>query len=210
MDCSCPHATHPPRFIVLTGGPGAGKTAALEVIRRDFCRHVVVLPEAAGIVFGGGFPRRATLPARRAAQRAIFHVQRELEAMAVEEQRAALVLCDRGSLDGLAYWPGPPGDFAASLGIRREAELARYAAVLHLRTPAADGGYNRDNPIRLETAAEAAAIDERILEVWADHPRRTVVASTPEFLDKLRQVVALVAAEVPACCRGSADAPPPR
>ena len=40
--------------MVLTGGPGAGKTAVLEVVRRTFCEHVTVLPEAASILFMGG------------------------------------------------------------------------------------------------------------------------------------------------------------
>jgi predicted ATPase len=51
--------THP-KLVVLTGGPGAGKTALLEVVRRHFCEHVVVLPEAASIVFGGGLASRLT------------------------------------------------------------------------------------------------------------------------------------------------------
>ena len=55
-DCDC-NAAHTTRRIVLTGGPGAGKTAVLELIRQAFCVHVRVLSEAAGIVFGGGFPR---------------------------------------------------------------------------------------------------------------------------------------------------------
>ena len=67
------------RRVVLTGGPGAGKTAVLELIRLFFCVHVRTLPEAAGIVFGGGFPRSDRQVLRQAAQRAIYHVQRELE-----------------------------------------------------------------------------------------------------------------------------------
>jgi len=39
-------------LVVLTGGPGAGKTAFLEIARRNFCEHIAVLPEAASIVFG--------------------------------------------------------------------------------------------------------------------------------------------------------------
>lgn len=54
--CACTEL-HPPRRIVLTGGPGAGKTAVLEMMRKTLCEHVVVVPESAGIVFGGGFPR---------------------------------------------------------------------------------------------------------------------------------------------------------
>jgi predicted ATPase len=57
-------------LVVLTGGPGAGKTALLEIARRNFCEHIAVLPEAVSIVFGGGFWRKETAPARRAAQRA--------------------------------------------------------------------------------------------------------------------------------------------
>src|SRR5689334_15683057 len=88
----------PARRIVLTGGPGAGKTAVLEMIRKTLCEHVQVLPESAGIVFGGGFPRRPELKARRAAQRAIFHVQCELEAAIITDE-VSVALCDRGTID---------------------------------------------------------------------------------------------------------------
>src|SRR6185295_8814559 len=111
IPCDCT-AVHVPRRIVLTGGPGAGKTAALELIRRaSFCDHVQMLPEAAGIVFGGGFPRRRDAGGRKAAQRAIFHVQRALEEARAADN-AAIVLCDRGTVDGAAYWPGPDDFFA--------------------------------------------------------------------------------------------------
>jgi DNA helicase TIP49 (TBP-interacting protein) len=64
--CRCGGA-HTPYRVVLTGGPGAGKTAVLEVIRRALCRHVHVLPESAGILFGGGFPRGSAPALRRPA-----------------------------------------------------------------------------------------------------------------------------------------------
>jgi predicted ATPase len=196
--CRC--AAHAdPRRIVLTGGPGAGKTAVLELVHYYFCRHVQVLPESAGILFGGGFPRDSSAPARRAAQRAIFYVQRELEA-ASSERDAAILLCDRGTVDGMAYWPGPD-DLFHSVGTRRADELARYHAVIHLRPPPANGGYNQSNPLRLETADEAAAIDRRIAEAWSGHPRIHVVDSAPNFLAKARQALAILRDELPECCR---------
>lgn len=76
-DCTCTR-THRSRRIVVTGGPGAGKTAVLELIRRAMCHHVHVLPESAGIVFGGGFPREARPAVLRPAQRAIYYVQRPI------------------------------------------------------------------------------------------------------------------------------------
>lgn len=187
-----------PRRLVLTGGPGAGKTAILEIIRRALCHHVEVLPEAAGILFRGGFPRSPAPALRRAAQRAIFHVQHELEATATTA--CALVVCDRGSIDGVAYWPGPD-DLWAGLGTTLAAELSRYDTVIHLRTPPLAEGYNHENPLRLETAAEAAAIDAKIAQAWAQHPRRFEIAPTPDFLDKARRALAIVREQLPSCCR---------
>lgn len=196
--CPCT-LIHQPRRIVLTGGPGAGKTAVLEVLRRAMCRHVVVLPESAGLVFGGGFPRGRTDALRRPAQRAIYYVQRELEATALVED-PAIVMCDRGTVDGLAYWPGPE-DMWQSVGSSLAHELARYDAVIHLRTPSPGSGYNQDNPLRVENAAEAAAIDAKIATAWARHPRRFEVPATVDFFAKITQALAIVAAELPACCR---------
>lgn len=187
--------------MVLTGGPGAGKTAVLEVVRRYLCEHVVVLPESAGIVYGGGFPRRASIPARRAAQIAIFHVQDQLESIALGEGLPAMVLCDRGIIDGLAYWPGDEESFYRAVGTTREAAFARYAAVIHLRTPSTEGGYNHRNPLRVETAEEATVLDQRLLDVWRDHPRRHLVECTRDFMDKLTLTLNALRAELPICCQ---------
>lgn len=196
--CEC-HVPHERRRIVLTGGPGAGKTAVLELTRQSFCVHVKVLPEAAGVVFGGGFPREPGAGVRRAGQRAIFYVQRELEA-AADADNAAIVLCDRGTVDGAAYWPGPESLWD-SVASPREAELHRYDAVIHLRTPTRDGGYNQQNPLRIESAAEAAAVDQRIAEEWAGHPRRYIIEPTRDFLAKARRALAILREELPECCR---------
>jgi hypothetical protein len=162
---------------------------------------VKVLPEAAGVIFGGGFPREDDLSCKRAAQRAIFFVQRELE-IAGDSHNPAVVLCDRGTLDSLAYWPGSVDDFWSSLGTTLSEQLARYDAVVHLRTPGSAFGYNKQNPLRTESAGAAAEIDSRILRVWQAHPRRFVVESTSDFLDKAAKAVEILRAEMPECCKG--------
>jgi predicted ATPase len=197
VECREPHVT---QRIVLTGGPGAGKTAVLELIRAEACSHVRVLPEAAGIVFGGGFPRENADEPRRAAQRAIFHVQRELENVG-EAANAALLLCDRGTLDGLAYWPGDWADFWGSVNTDLTTELGRYTAVIHLRTPSAAQGYNHANPVRTETAEMAALIDERITTVWAQHPHVHTIEASADFLAKAHAARAIVWSLLPDCCR---------
>lgn len=152
------------------------------------------------MLFGGGFPRNGSLAGRQAAQRAIYHVQRELEEAAAVLD-SALVVCDRGTLDGAAYWPGP-GSLFDAVGTTIEAELARYDAVIHLRTPRLELGYDHMNPLRVESADEAVALDQRLFEAWEGHPRRIVVEANSDFIAKILQVVDALRAEVPACCGG--------
>ncbi len=57
--CGFPEPSHEQPLMVVTGGPGASKTAATTATR-SFCEHVAILPEAAAIVFGKGFPRGGT------------------------------------------------------------------------------------------------------------------------------------------------------
>lgn len=201
--CRCAGHRHQTRLVVLTGGPGAGKTAVLDLARHRFCEHVRVLPEAATMLFGGGFPRYDDEQARRAAQRAIFAVQREVERAVSAEGSTAVALCDRGTLDGLAYWPGGLGavdDFFASHATTRDGELARYAAIIHLRTPAALH-YDHSNPVRIETAEQARAMDERIAAAWAGHPHVRFIESTTDFIDKAKRALAIIEHELPECCR---------
>lgn len=197
--CECDRPAHETRRIVLTGGPGAGKTAVLELVRATACRHVRVLPEAASILFSGGFPRHDGAEGRRALQRAIFHVQRELEALA-EDEGASILLCDRGTLDGLAYWPGAPDEFWTAVHSNPETELQRYSAVIHLKTPGSHGGYNHGNPARIESAHAAAVIDERIADVWSAHPHVTTIPASGDFLVKADAALEALRAELPACC----------
>ncbi len=198
VDSPKPHC----KRVVLTGGPGAGKTAVLELTRLHVCEHVAVLPEAASMLFRGGFPRSQTAASLRAVQRAIFHVQRELE-NAVEAARpeVEVLLCDRGTVDGAAYWSGEDTLWSA-VGTTLAAELARYHAVIHLRTPS-DASYNHNNPMRIENVADAARIDARIAALWQEHPRYHLVSSTEDFVPKAEHALALLFDHLPRCCAKS-------
>ncbi|HEX4926205.1 MAG TPA: ATP-binding protein [Bdellovibrionales bacterium] len=189
-----------PKLVVLTGGPGAGKTAVLEMLRRLVCAHVCILPEAAGVLFTGGFTRGSNMEQVKAAQRAIYHVQRELENIAIANDQFKTIVCDRGTLDGLAYWPNHDESFFKELGISREQELARYDKVIHLRTPTLKLGYNKQNPNRTETAEQASKIDERIVNAWSGHPNRHYVNNSHDFFEKAHVALELVIKELPQCC----------
>lgn len=199
--CTCDHAFHDTRLIAITGGPGGGKTAVLEMALRAFCQHVGALPEAAGVLFGGGFPRIGLPAALRSTQRAIFHVQREQEAIVVATGKVAVALCDRGTVDGAAYWPEPLESYWQALDTRAEDELKRYAAVIHMRTPGANRGYNHDNALRIESAEQARRVDDRIMEAWAGHPNRHEITSEVDFVDKAASALEAIRAELPPCCQ---------
>ena len=206
--CSCKEKHYSTNLVVLTGGPGAGKTAVLEFVRKTLCEHVAILPEAASILFGGGFWRLDSPSAKRAAQKAIFHVQKEMQNLVVDEKKWAMGLCDRGSLDGLAYWPGPESEYFKELNTNLEDEYAKYKAVIHLRSPGLDRGYNYQNPIRIESAAQAAEIDQKIHETWKRHPNYFLIESTQTFIEKVNVATQRIQSFVPECCKGHLDGAP--
>jgi predicted ATPase len=172
--------------IVLTGGPGGGKTTAADLFRREIGDRVVIVPEAGTLVFSGGFPRSKERPAVIAAQRAIFHVQRNLEDVQSALFPGRILLCDRGTVDGAAYWPGDPHDFFHVFDTTLNLELARYDAVIFFESAAVGGmSIEGGNPVRNETIREAVALDDRLKKLWSQHPNFILVPHNPSFFKKI-------------------------
>lgn len=172
--------------LAITGGPSGGKTTVIQFIAKEFPDVVTIVPEAASILYGGGFPRRKSKMARRHAQRAICFVQRELEDWVDAENSAKLIVCDRGSLDSVAYWPASSTDFFKSIKTNRRRELNRYEWVFHLDTADATH-FDTTNPIRTETHREAIELNEKVKRAWHGHPQRLVFANTQDFFQKIHR-----------------------
>lgn len=172
--------------IVLTGGPGGGKTTAADMLRREFSDRVALVPETATMLFMGGFPRVDDPEARRAAQTAIYHVQRNLEEVQAARFPGQILLCDRGTIDGAAYWPDDPSAFFTTLGTTLEDQLARYHHVIFFETAAVGGlSIGSGNPARIESNREAVELDQRLRALWSKHPRFHFVPHGPSFLAKI-------------------------
>lgn len=172
--------------IVLTGGPGGGKTTAGDLFRREFGERVVFVPEAATLLFSGGFPRVHEAPAIRAAQMAIFHLQRGLEEVQSARFPDRILLCDRGTPDGAAYWPGMPHEYFDAVGTSLDAELKRYDAVIFFETAAVGGNsIEGGNPIRNETTEQAVELDRKLRALWSRHPRFVLVPHNRSFFKKI-------------------------
>lgn len=172
--------------IVLTGGPGGGKTTAADLFRREIGERVVIVPEAATLLFSGGFPRSHEIHARRSAQCAVYHVQKNLEDVQSALYPDRILLCDRGTLDGAAYFPNETQNFFEAVGSTEQAELDRYDAVIFFETAAAGGmSVEGGNPTRIESNEQALALDHRLREIWSRHPRFLIVPHNPSFVKKI-------------------------
>ncbi len=172
--------------IVLTGGPGGGKTTAADLYRREIGDDVVIVPEAATILYMGGFPRIGEPEVMKASQRAIYHVQLNLEDAQSAHYKSRILLCDRGTIDGAAYWPGDPGDFFTHMGTTIEKELARYDAVIFFETAAVGGiAIEGGNPTRVESNDMAILLDQKLRDLWGQHPNFVFVPHNRSFVKKV-------------------------
>ena len=167
---------HKRSVVVLTGGPGGGKTRLIEELARDrtWTGRFAALPEAI-------LPMRhiGLSPHDKLFQRAMVHLQIAMEdglnrALGSDDPRP--ILCHRGSLDPLAYWLDrgwPEDEFFAFTGTNRVECYRRYTAVIHLVT-AADGApahYTRwPGAHRPEQIEDAVRLDRLLHQVWRDHP----------------------------------------
>jgi predicted ATPase len=191
--------TSQPLRIALTGGPGAGKTTAADLFRREIGDAVIVVPEAATILFAGGFPRVTEDAAQRSLQRAIFEVQHSLEDIQAARYPDRVLLCDRGTVDGAAYWPDGAAEFFGVMNSSHEAELARYDIVIFFETSAVGGlSFESGNRYRTESNDEAVALDRRLRELWSPHPRFHLVPHSTSFLRKITMGLSILESVVAA------------
>ncbi|HKP56560.1 MAG TPA: ATP-binding protein [Polyangiales bacterium] len=175
------------RRIVVTGGPGAGKTSVWRELVGSHAERLVGVPEVATLLFQHVFPGVQNLEERRSVQRAIFAVQQNLESIHASRcARGQVLLCDRGVPDGAGYWPEGPAAFFTAMGLDWRREIERYEAVLFLETAAMGGlSIEAGNPTRSETLEAAVRVDAQLREVWRQHPNCCFVAHEAEFATKL-------------------------
>jgi len=172
--------------IVITGGPGGGKTTALDLFKRELHGKAWIIPESASAIFESGIRRDNRFEILKAIQKTIFYYQKNVEEIYESQHPGELLLCDRGTLDGLAYWPDTQESFFKCMNSTFELELSRYDAVIHFETAAAKGqDITTNNPFRNESNEAAVELDHKLKEIWKAHPNFHLVESKGSFIDKI-------------------------
>ncbi|CAB9497576.1 Histidine kinase [Seminavis robusta] len=192
---------------VLTGGPCGGKTTGLARVyyflkERGF--EVVNVAEAFTILASNGMSGDffATQGMDVVIQHTVMDVQMGLEDGVERILRArgrpAVMMCDRGTMDGAAYMERK--DWHALLKDRGTTETEirdnRYNAVFHM-VSAADGAEPHytleNNQARTEDAEAARMMDRKTQKAWVGHSHLYVFDNSTDFERKLERLVDVIA-----------------
>ena len=184
--------------IVLTGGPGSGKSMTIEALKAKLCtgearyelggRRCLFLSETASeLILGGVAP--STCRSVYDFQSILFDLQLEKERAFDEATRRIeaddfILFYDRGLIDGGAYICDE--EFGRLLEEKKTSVAkiyGRYDAVFALQTP--DEYYSvSNNPARSESPGTAKIVNERTIALWKGHPNMTMIPSAPTFEEK--------------------------
>ena len=187
--------------IVITGGPCAGKTTALENIKKYFSEKgfgVLFLHETATELISGGIAPW-TLETNYEFQRAILNLQNEKEDIILTSAKTLkgydkiLLVLDRGTMDNKAYLSNY--DFYRLLDeyeISEQDLLDRYDAVFHLVTAAkgAEKFYTfSNNSARTESVESAIELDDKTIYAWENHPHHKILDNSTPFDEKIKRLI---------------------
>lgn len=188
--------------IVITGGPCSGKSTAASWIQHEFTKKgysVLFVPETATeLILGGIAPW--TLENNKKFQKSVLKLQIQKEKIFEESAEHVfssdkiLIVCDRGTVDGLAYMENEReyNSILKELGLTHTLLRDNYDAVFHLVT-AAKGAREfyslENNKARTETPEEAIEKDEKIISAWTGHPHLRIIDNSTGFKEKMLRLL---------------------
>lgn len=189
--------------LVITGGPCAGKSSVVAMLKDEFGDEIITVPEPATLLLAGGFPAPGkhldySHEWQYAFQKSVLTLHRSLEeafALMGAGKSAKLLVCDNGLPSGAAYMPGGVKEFERMYGIDFAKEIAAYDAVIHFETIAlsAPEKYGRhNNEHRYTTIDQAIKHDEILKRIWSSHPKHFVMPSGWSLEDKYHKAREIV------------------
>lgn len=185
--------------IVLTGGPGSGKTTVIESIKKNFSRKykVIFVDETASYLINMGIrPFGDGAISMLDFQELVLKAQLSKEdildlSINYLKEKNIIIIYDRGLLDNCAYISKE--EFQLILN-RLEKKytindfLERYDLVINL-VGRKDLYTTENNPARSEHVDEAIKLGEKNLSSWLGHKNLKIVLPKDDINEKIREVL---------------------
>jgi predicted ATPase len=171
--------------IVFTGGPSAGKTSLINMLKTTFKEDPTVFfaPEVASMLLGNGFPRFVKPENAVHQQRAIYKTQQEMEDLLTAQDIYKICFFDRGLMDALAY-VSEPDKICADM----KQTMSTYNQIFHLEVAPQFKYTTQNNKVRTESYVEALDLEARLAELWSSHPKYTFISAQQTFEEKFEDV----------------------
>lgn len=184
--------------IVISGGPCAGKSSALQYIKEKFTQkgwEVLLISESATeLILGGIAPWTCKTKLDYQMYQSKLQLTKEaiFDDMAQNLQKDVLIVCDRGLMDAKAYME--ENEFQEMLNqfyTTEEHWIQRYDAIFLLETTAkgAQAQYSFcTNQARSEGMEEAIRMDDLTIQSWESHPHCFYFDNSTDFEGKLAKL----------------------
>lgn len=185
--------------VVLTGGPGSGKTTVIESIKKNFGDRykVIVIDETASYLINMGIrPFGEDAVPMLDFQELVLKMQLAKEEVIERStdfmpEKDILIVLDRGLLDNCAYISREEfQEILKRLDTPHTINefLERYDLVINL-VSRKDFYTTDNNPARSEDADYALKLGDKTLNAWVGHKNVKIVAPKDEISDKIREVL---------------------
>lgn len=182
--------------LVLTGGPGGGKSVALKTLQERLTKNgirVIAVPETATELILAGLSPRGILENKdfQALQLDIQLKREDLYSAFSKylKDEVIILLCDRGALDGKGFIEKDVFDqILKERNLTEENLFQRYNAIFHLTSAAKKDPslYSiTTNLARKETPSQAALEDDQLIDVWKNHPYHIIIPPCQTIEEKI-------------------------
>lgn len=168
--------------IVLTGGPCAGKTTSLALVKKFLEKEgfqVCTVPETSTLILSNGasYPSNDNVEDLLTFEQIFINLHLTIEQSFINmlklSDKPKVLIYDRAIMDIKAYLPDEIWSKTLSnFNMTEESILKKYDLVLHLVTAAngAEGFYGRGtNAIRYEGIDDARKVDQKLYSAWEQH-----------------------------------------
>jgi len=171
--------------IAITGAPCSGKTEFIRWVNNS-SSDFIVLPEIASITKSTGLKFKTEIE-RTQFQKVVFGLQKDFEKQIADVticEEQIVTLCDRGTVDAVAYCQD---SFIRENNIDVIYEAASYDMVIFFKLPENERVYDelcKENIYRDEDYVTSKHLEQRLLSLWGYHKNLVTIPFMKNAVEK--------------------------